>query len=326
MLSLPRRARVAVRRAVALSLALIAAFAAPGFGADWQEAVAPPEGATILLDAPPRAGIYAAPLRRAGAARSQPVTAPVEGLTRWRSFAQPGGDATLALARRYRAALEAQGFETLLDCAARQCGGFAFRAELQVAPSPEMLVSLADFHQFTMRRGDDGAGGALVSVLLSRMGGRLHGQIVTVAQARMLDLDETAALAARPAAPTRAPPGVGVQLDLRGFAILDGVAFAEGSATLDAAAGRALDAAAADLAARPDLAVMVVGHTDASGALEGNLELSRARAAAVREALIARGVAAERLEAEGVAWLAPRARNDGAEGREANRRVELVAR
>jgi OOP family OmpA-OmpF porin len=71
--------------------------------------------------------------------------------------------------------------------------------------------------------------------------------------------------------------------------------------------------------------VALVGHTDAEGGLAANIDLSRRRAAAVRDRLVAQhGIAAERLSAEGVGWLAPRATNATEAGREANRRVEAV--
>ena len=51
---------------------------------------------------------------------------------------------------------------------------------------------------------------------------------------------------------------------------------------------------------RPDIELLrVEGHADESGSSRHNLELSRARAEAVRAALVARGIAPERLEAIG---------------------------
>jgi outer membrane protein OmpA-like peptidoglycan-associated protein len=62
-----------------------------------------------------------------------------------------------------------------------------------------------------------------------------------------------------------------------------------------------------------------------TGALDANLALSRARAEAVVQALVAgHGVAASRLEGHGVGPLAPVATNGTEKGRARNRRVELV--
>jgi outer membrane protein OmpA-like peptidoglycan-associated protein len=76
-----------------------------------------------------------------------------------------------------------------------------------------------------------------------------------------------------------------------------------------------------------DLELFVVGHTDATGSFDHNMELSRDRAAAVVEALVSRyGIDRSRLEPHGIGPLAPVASNASEDGRGKNRRVELVAR
>jgi outer membrane protein OmpA-like peptidoglycan-associated protein len=76
----------------------------------------------------------------------------------------------------------------------------------------------------------------------------------------------------------------------------------------------------------PDLKVLIEGHTDNIGAADYNLRLSDARARAVMEAVVAGGVARERLSASGIGAARPLADNAAAEGRAKNRRVELVRR
>ena len=71
----------------------------------------------------------------------------------------------------------------------------------------------------------------------------------------------------------------------------------------------------------------IVGHTDDTGSLMSNLELSNARAAAVKEALVSEhGIAADSLETRGVGPLAPVSNNTDQAGRALNRRVEIVQR
>lgn len=74
----------------------------------------------------------------------------------------------------------------------------------------------------------------------------------------------------------------------------------------------------------PDRDLLIEGHTDASGSDEHNLELSQARAAAVRDFFIAQGIAPERLTIQGYGERFPVAPNDNAAGRQENRRVNIV--
>jgi OmpA-OmpF porin, OOP family len=74
-----------------------------------------------------------------------------------------------------------------------------------------------------------------------------------------------------------------------------------------------------------DAKVFVTGHTDNKGTLDYNLSLSDRRAKAVVAKLTSRyGVSAERLQARGLAQLAPLTSNDTEAGRAKNRRVEMV--
>lgn len=89
--------------------------------------------------------------------------------------------------------------------------------------------------------------------------------------------------------------------------------------------GRArLDALVADLKAYPRAGtVRIVGHTDNIGGAAYNQALSERRAQAVRDYLIAGGLAPERIVAAGSGADLPIASNDTAAGRQSNRRVEI---
>ena len=76
---------------------------------------------------------------------------------------------------------------------------------------------------------------------------------------------------------------------------------------------------------RPELKLLVVGHTDDVGNFDYNLRLSMSRATAVARYLSEQhGIAAERLSAAGAGMMAPLASNRSEAGRAQNRRVELV--
>jgi outer membrane protein OmpA-like peptidoglycan-associated protein len=72
------------------------------------------------------------------------------------------------------------------------------------------------------------------------------------------------------------------------------------------------------------LKVAIEGHTDNIGGAEYNQKLSEARARTVVEAVVAGGIARERLSGVGIGAARPVADNATAEGRAKNRRVELV--
>ena len=74
----------------------------------------------------------------------------------------------------------------------------------------------------------------------------------------------------------------------------------------------------------PTVTIHITGHTDAVGSDEANQILSEGRANAVRNDLIKRGVAAERMTAEGKGEREHVADNDTEEGRQLNRRVEFT--
>lgn len=76
--------------------------------------------------------------------------------------------------------------------------------------------------------------------------------------------------------------------------------------------------------AHPGLRIEVEGHTDSVGSEEFNQRLSEQRANAVREYMLSSGVSASNVTAKGFGKTQPVASNDTAEGRQRNRRVELV--
>ena len=124
-----------------------------------------------------------------------------------------------------------------------------------------------------------------------------------------------------------------VEVDERGCPVKDEVIltvdrmnFAFDSAQLDATAKAALDEAVTVIKSHSAVQLDVVGHTDTSGPEAYNQGLSERRAQAVVDYLVSRGVAASQLRAVGRGEGEPIASNDTRDGRERNRRVELVVR
>jgi outer membrane protein OmpA-like peptidoglycan-associated protein len=106
--------------------------------------------------------------------------------------------------------------------------------------------------------------------------------------------------------------------------ILQQVQFDTDQATIKPVSDGILDEVARVLTEHAELKKLEVqGHTDDRGGRQHNMKLSDARAAAVREALIQRGVDAARLTAKGYGPTRPIAPNTNDAGREKNRRVEF---
>ncbi len=102
------------------------------------------------------------------------------------------------------------------------------------------------------------------------------------------------------------------------------VLFDTGSADLKPGAREKLAKISGILLAHPGLSLQIEGHTDNVGSDEFNMNLSGRRADSVRDYLAQEGVAASSMATKGFGKTQPVATNDTAEGRQRNRRVELV--
>jgi len=101
------------------------------------------------------------------------------------------------------------------------------------------------------------------------------------------------------------------------------ISFDSGRADLKPSLRPVLDKLAAGLAGHPVTRVTIIGHTDNVGSDAVNNPLSVNRAAAVRDYLVPRGVAASRIAIDGRGSREPVADNSTAQGRAMNRRVEI---
>ena len=116
-----------------------------------------------------------------------------------------------------------------------------------------------------------------------------------------------------------------LQQTQRGLVIsLSDILFDVGKSTLKPGSQASIQRIAVVLTQYPQHQILVECHTDATGSDEFNLQLSRDRANSVRTALVAGGVEASRITAEGFGESRPVAGNDTAAGRQQNRRVEIV--
>ena len=110
-----------------------------------------------------------------------------------------------------------------------------------------------------------------------------------------------------------------------GRVVTRGILFDTGSDRLRPESTPTLKEIGEMMKAHPDLRLLIEGHTDNVGNAASNQTLSEKRAAAVKAFLEKEyGIAGDRLEAQGFGDTRPVASNDTPEGRQSNRRVELV--
>jgi OOP family OmpA-OmpF porin len=212
--------------------------------------------------------------------------------------------------------LEAQGYDLALHCADQTCGGYDFRFSLPVLPPPQMFVDLGDY-VFLSGMKNDGEG---LWVLISRSLSQTHVQITHLRPSR------TPVPTLPEALPTHAGGALETDLNTSGRHVLVDLTFDAGSARLDKENFASLQELGAYLTRHSDQSIALIGHTDSSGSHKANLDLSKQRAEAVRSMLLRQfpKISLTRVACEGIGYFAPLASNATAEGREINRRVEVI--
>ncbi|MDQ0505090.1 OmpA family protein [Xanthobacter agilis] len=230
----------------------------------------------------------------------------------------PKDRSALEIMRNYEDALKAKGFELLYACAGANC--------MKGPASPYRMSAFAGDGAINYRYGDGvryllaraarptGDVYAAIYVGESRSGPLLH---VIVVEEKPVETGRIAFVDAD--AMTKA-------LSTDGRVALYGIQFDFDKADIKAESQATLDEITKLLKADPALSLVVTGHTDAKGAFDYNVDLSRRRATAVVEDLKRRGIAPPRLTPFGAGMAAPIAPNDDDAGRAKNRRVELVKR
>jgi outer membrane protein OmpA-like peptidoglycan-associated protein len=152
----------------------------------------------------------------------------------------------------------------------------------------------------------------------------MQGQTLANERQRREDAEKRAALAAADLAKFAT-----IKQETRGMVItLSGsVLFASGKYDLLPAAQIKLNEVAEALTKQdPDSNIVVEGHTDSQGGQSFNQDLSQHRAESVRDYLVSRGMARDRVTAQGFGPSRAIADNSSAEGRANNRRVEIVVK
>jgi outer membrane protein OmpA-like peptidoglycan-associated protein len=256
-----------------------------------------------------------------GLAKNLEATTPLEGKLMRITYRAPAQRSSLEVFKNYETSLREGGFETTFRCAKEACGGRNFN---HAAAPKHYYLGFGEYHadqrylaaKLTRPEGDVYLA---LYVVLNKSGGgpdkdrvliQLDALEVKPMESRMVFVDAAA-----------------IQRDLAadGRVAIYGIQFDFDKDTIRAESKPQLAEIAKLLSEAPELKVLIVGHTDAKGGFDYNLDLSRRRAMSVVEALAGgHGVDRERLRPVGVGMAAPVATNRSEEGRGRNRRVEIV--
>ncbi len=141
-------------------------------------------------------------------------------------------------------------------------------------------------------------------------------------------VDTVAVITPAPAQLQEAPKDVAIVLDEKAAEVLkkafNNLEFATAKDVIKDESFASLDELATLMANNPKWRLKVSGHTDNQGNAATNLKLSGKRAEAIKKYLVGKGIAPERFKVEWFGSRKPIADNKTAEGRQKNRRVEML--
>lgn len=251
--------------------------------------------------------------RRSGPSKSQPL----EGRITRIHYRAPDGRSALEVFRNYQQSLQGGGFTSIYQCENAACGN-----DFSYALNPPSIMHFSGRDQkFLAARLSRPSGDIYVSVYTTAaygVGGANKNRVFT-----LLDVIEV-----QPMQTGQVVVDAGVmarEIAANGRVALYGIYFDTDKADVKPESQAALVEIAKLLKQDAALKLLVVGHTDNAGNFDYNLDLSRRRAQAVVQALVAtHGADAARLKPWGVGYSAPVASNRAEDGRARNRRVELV--
>lgn len=255
----------------------------------------------------------------------------IEGRHRQLEYTIDGLETSLLrLYRSYLQHFEATGLEVVFSGQGEELGardGFTFiaRSGGLLARTPS---TASGSNAYILARDAEGTTHVALSFFTRQDARRMMVNVVEREEVPALDM-----IATEPEAETQTPelPEVQQATELESGLLADGrvvvnaILFAFDSADILPESSDALAVVAGLMGDRPELALLVVGHTDGIGDFDYNLRLSIERAQAVVDWLIARhGIDAGRLRPAGAGPMSPITTNRSEEGRALNRRVELV--
>jgi OmpA-OmpF porin, OOP family len=232
----------------------------------------------------------------------------------------PDGRSSLEIIENLKTNLLAKGFAIEFECADTQCFSGAHNDSYLLGwavDGSQRNGRYADHARYLLGALDRPEGKVYASILVGEGGGAVA-EYVRIVEPKPMETGKIIFVDA---------DAMSNALSATGHVALYGVFFDSDRDAPKPESKPTLEQIAKLLKANPSLKIVVAGHTDAQGAFDYNVDLSRRRAAAVVAALVGTyGIARDRLTSFGAGMAAPAASNATEEGRSKNRRVELVAR
>lgn len=245
----------------------------------------------------------------------------VEGEITHIFYAAPEDLSAFQVHKNYLMALEDAGFEIIYECLGGQdnCGHLFWDFN---AIDDKNEIFHGDGHSYFVARLEDPAGNVIVT---SRTIMHTHYQELKQRPVTELQIIEEKTMETGKVNVNLSAEAMAEDIENTGRIRIYGIHFDVDKATIKPESASILAEIATLLGKQENLNLLVVGHTDATGGFDHNLELSRKRAEAVVSYLSTKhDISPGRMEPHGVGYLAPVATNDTEEGRARNRRVELV--
>ena len=208
-------------------------------------------------------------------------------------------------------------YKIIFECDFKSCGGFKFRFNSNILNMPEMFVNLGNY-KFLTAKAINYEKSKFISYIISV--GKNTGYI----QINQFG-DEIEKSIKKEKSKTFLKSLSANFNDNRGSIILEGLKFKPGSADILESDLKILSDLANFLILNKKEKIILVGHTDASGPIKGNIKLSKDRAESVQKLFVKKfNVSPNQITINGVGFLSPIASNNTEAGREQNRRVEVI--
>ena len=207
--------------------------------------------------------------------------------------------------------LKNRQFSIELYCKTQVCGGFNFRKNLEILKPPFMLINVANYSVATAKKNN-----TAVSLIASKLGATIYLQVVSIGinESDLMQPDIKSEV-----------NRFSSTLINEGAIVLDDLTYRSGSSTLGDGPFNSLLELAKFLKSTPTASIILVGHSDSTGELSQNIELSKNRAQAVADRLIKNhNIEQSRISAQGIGFLSPKTNNSTEKSRKKNRRVEAV--